>query len=359
MGNTAKPRSSRRGRPSIDTFAREIMTLISLLKPGVTYDVASVADALDISCEQAERLLQNLLGITDGWSMCVPLSLSPDGQQIELNGNISYGQHIDLLPIHALALASALNVAGVPAQDPLRIKLDTSAPVANACASDSLDTGELGLLRSCMLAIYYGWPLQFEYMGTNDTQPQLREVQPKWLCPSKLSGMWQLQGFDFDKQAERSFNLTRMKNVRALNNEHEGAQPAALITTPEKNDSASAPARSTASVSTASPVSSTIPASPNSAAQNVEPQEVELIFSNRFVAELFNWNESSREELPDGRLKLKVTYYRGMWLPRRIAACLPEVECNVEEVTALAYEWLKTLKTQTELLNYDPFVPLD
>lgn len=354
MQNAANSRSSRRGRPSIDVNAREIITLITLLRPGVSYSIDNVAKTLNIPRAEASRLLRNLLGVSDGWNMCVPLAVTPDGQELQLNGNISYGRQINLLPIHKMALASALNIAGMPQDDPLRQKLSEDVPVANTQAPNSLDTGELGLLRTCMLATYYGWPLQFEYLGTNDTAPRLRTVQPKRLLPNTLSGMWFLRGFDLDKYADRSFNLTRMKHVQVLSEDPEDSEtptrPTALITTPSTPEQRTSPEQTEHAEAEQAK-----PAEP----QQAESQQVELVFSNRYVADLFSWNESSREELADGRIKLTVSYYRGMWLPRRIAACLPEVQCNNQHVLNLAYEWLETLKTQTMLLQHDPYVPLD
>lgn len=313
----------RAGRPSTETTNRNLVLLLSKLQPGITYSIDSVSSALDITPKQAEHLLQLLIETSSDWRLCVPLDISPDAQTLTLRGNMSYGKPIKLRPAAWRALKDALTRAGLTENDPLSYKVQTAfgplqtrtdpTPAANSTATQD------SVLDFCLAALLDKLPLTFTYQGTNDTEPHTRHVRPIKLTPNTSMGTWYLEAYDLERAAERTFNLMRIHNP--------------------KIDAASdtSDATSTADTPTAN-----------------KGRLVEIIIDSAEVANSVQWNEELRETWADGRVRLAVRYYRGMWLPARLAAVAPHAQCTDAVLMHLARTWASNLR---DAMTSDLYAP--
>ena len=305
-------KAARAGRIGGVEKARALVALASSLdNDGDALTAGVISQRLGVSLEDAEGLLDLVLlaGGEQGGSL--PLYFADDDSLALMPSAQSRGRGVKLTKSEALAVISALAQAGVGEQDPLFVKLSSalSSPlstheVVKRLLSTPASPDEAFALSLCAHALAEGQCLSFDYKGLRDKSERRRYVTPTALV--QQDGAWYLDAIDNELDARRRFRIDRMGGV-ALD-----AAPASEPSSPE--------------------------------AANPKARDVELVFSDPALLKLLHWSEIASEE-PDsqGRVRARIPYYGGMWLPRMVAACGTGVACLDEEVSALARAYARQL----------------
>lgn len=284
------------GRPLSTEQTRLIVALIgALAHRGDALVLSSIIARLGISEDEARSILDALVDLG---------AISPGFAVAEL-GNAegvsiprtmeSHGKVLRLTPSETLAIDSALKRLGTLDDDPLRTSiLDAlSSPTVSekdfARAARQLSNPDVAhRAMFCAQALFYGFSLRFLYQGTADATPRLRRVRP--ISIEEDGGRWYLEAADGETGALRSFRLDRMGAIE------------------EDRFVAELPA-------------------------TVEPtREVELVFRDAALLELLEWPRLRYLGSPDeAPLRVRIPYYGGLWLIRRLAACGAAVEiCDAD-----------------------------
>lgn len=293
-----KPSSA--GRHGALDEARSLVALVaSLSESGDALSAEAVSSRLGVTAERAQTLID--LVCTAHTSAETPLPLVAD----EAAGEISLdlvpeslrGRRLRLTRGETLALLAALERLGVAADDPLRTRLESSlsesapdrALVERLLAPDS--AGEKDHLSStlvaCARARVHREALSFRYRKASDAHAREEE---RHVAPSALrheDAAWYLDGFDLDRQGERTFRVDRMANVRPIGppSRHGAARP------PEGDSAADA-------------------------------RHVTLTFSDPRYLDLLDWHELDVEPHADrDPVRATTPHYGGPWLARMVAAC--------------------------------------
>lgn len=274
------------GRPLSTGQTRLIVTLIgALAHRGDALVLSSIIARLGISEDEARALLDALVdlgAISPGFA--VAELGSAEGISIPRTME-SHGKVLRLTPSETLAIDSALKRLGALDDDPLRASiLDAlSSPAVSeedfARRARQLSNPDVAhRVMRCAQALLYGFGLRFLYKGTADGTPRTRHVRP--ISIKESEGLWYLEAADGKSGALRSFRLDRMDAIE---------EDPSVVELPA----------------------------------TVEPaREVELIFRSTAMLELLDWPHLRYLGPPDEvPLRVRIPYYGGLWLVRRLAAC--------------------------------------
>jgi len=289
------------GRPLSTEQTRLIIALIgALAHRGDTLVLSSIIARLCISETEARAILDALVNLgAISPSFAVAELDSTEGLSIPRTME-SHGKVLRLTPSETLAIDSALKRLGTLDDDPLRTSIlgALSSPAVSekdfSRAAKQLSNPDVAQrVMRCAQALFYGFDLRFLYKGTVDDAPRLRRVRP--LSIKESEGCWCLEAADGETGALRSFRLDRMENIE------EDGSLAELPTT-------------------------------------VEPvREVDLVFQDATMLELLEWPRLQYLGPPDeAPLRVRIPYYGGPWLVRRLAACGAAVEiCDADLARAV------------------------
>lgn len=294
------------GRRGALEEARELVALVSSLsEAGDALSVEAVSARLGVSRERAEKLVELVATACSADGAGLPLVNEGDGRLTLLLDTGLRGRRLRLDRAETTALLAALDRVGVPAQDPLRERLEGS--LAGAAPSEELVRRMLGepgraapdALPACASALLARRGLRFCYKKPDGDECEARSVLPEGLrCEGDL---WYLDAYDIDREGARTFRLDRMENLEEL------------------------PARTSRPAKT----------------RGEEPRRtVRLRFDDPRYLDLLPWHDLSvvlREE--GGAVVAETPYFGGMWLPRMVAACAGAVSCDDPEVERLAGEY--------------------
>ena len=75
---------------------------------------------------------------------------------------------------------------------------------------------------------------------------------------------------------------------------------------------------------------------------------VTLTFDSAEAMSVFDWHETERQALPDGRVRIRTPHLGGDWLPRHVAACGRHVSCDDGEVSARAAAYARELLSASD-----------
>ena len=304
--NRVAPRPAlrgRRGRKGGTAELRELIALVGSLRgEGSMLTPAAVAARLGIPQERASLLINLILTACVDTGYQLPLILADnDGVALSRSQGVT-GRPVRLTQAETRALLAALDELGFAADDPLRINvLDAFGPSglneqtarAHVAAALSLDQNEV--LEACSRAISAGSSLSFSYQSVNQAHAQKRHVAPQ--AVRRANELWYLDAYDYDRRAMRTFRIGRMNDVRI------SSAVAANGQTPTARDRSE--------------------------------RMVEVAFCNRTPFDLFEWPRLEITGEQEGRVVARLPYYGGMWLPRRLAACIGLVTTPDEELVEL------------------------
>lgn len=285
------------GRRGATEVTRNLLNLASSLSdPGDYVSEAAIEKRLGCSPAQASKLYA-LLGDVAGDPSGILAYEDEDGLAVGTRG--ARGRALRLDADETLALLSALQRLGIPADHPMRAKLQ--GVLAGSGVDQTLidrmltlapSTGDAATLSTCSASIAALRDLIFEYHKA-DQAPELRRVRPERL--SQEDGAWYLHGLDLNKGAARIFRLDRMSGVESMAREDAGCAGGTVAT---------------------------------------DVRRVELVFLERRFLDLFQW--PGLEVTSDGEEVVgSLPYYGGIWLPRQIAGCGGKVVARDPEVAEL------------------------
>ena len=301
---TARPAlKGRRGRKGGVAELRELMALVGSLKDeGATLTPAAVAARLGIPQERASLLINLILTACTDTGYQLPLTLAEgDGVTLSRSQGVT-GRPVRLTQAETRALLAALDELGFAEDDPLRINvleafgssgLDEQALRARVETALSLDQNET--LEACSRSISAGSALSFSYQSTGQDEPRRRHVAPQ--AVRRANELWYLDAYDFDRRALRTFRIDRMSDVRitSVAAAHGKSSPTAART----------------------------------------ERTAEVTIRDRTALDLFEWPRLEVVGEQDGCVVAQLPYYGGMWLPRRLAACVGLVTTPDEELVEL------------------------
>lgn len=283
--------------------ARQLVALVGALNEcGDVLTADSLISRLGVSRETAMKMLMLIVTAGDEEDSFLSVSSSDDFSEVSLafSGGMR-GKSVRLTKSETIAAIAALNLIGVPADDPLRVSLGRSL-LSPAVKEDELKrvlapmnpTREATELSACASALAQGHAISFDYQGSLDASPRRRHVEPTSL--EQREGNWYLDGFDLDRMGLRRFRVDRMTDV-----------------------SDEGPSRGV-----------------GAEARQEPSRTVEIAFSDLSYLSLFAWPGLKLARTDETSAEGTIPYYGGMWLPRRIAACSGTVTTTDDEVMRLA-----------------------
>lgn len=290
--------------------ARRNLAILSIL--GETHEVplARIADALGITLEQAAAQTMALACCGANRDRLVEIYNDDESNAVVVYGAWPELQSpVRLTAAEARALDTALDLAGVSTDDPLRRKLlDASATadidrdelerVFNAVSRDN----DPEVVSALSYAAEQGRKVTFDHRNAATRVVTHRLVEPYQLVFTNAS--WYLEGFDLNAQAPRTFRLDGIAHVA-------DAGPASSEDDAEELASAAA-ARD---LSRASDVSGL-------------PFATLEVNQAKLESDLYRWpGIVVLDEKPSapGRVLVKVPYRDHFWLGRRVASWGGEV----------------------------------
>ena len=220
--------------------ATRLLAILHLLRPGSRISLDAIADQLGITRAEAAEDLEAL-------SCCGLAPYSPDALvPVLVDGEVAYvwgdlpalDKAIRLSEGQVRAVLTALQAAGLPAEDPLCAKLAAASVDADVAErikrvlTSARDEASGDSLKAAALATEQGFVVRLVYQGIAEQQPRERIVEPVSLVNER--GHWYLEAYARDSGALRTFRLDRVRAAEVLGERvpHRALSPsgAALVT---------------------------------------------------------------------------------------------------------------------------------
>lgn len=310
--------ATRRGRRGGAGRTRQLLVLLSALeRENDTLTREGVMERLGVGEDEAARLMDLLVEVAATEGSYVALAEGDDGRSVTLAyGGGTHGKQVRLTRGETFALLAAMDQVGIPEDDPTReqVRATLMSPAVEPAdversSSPLGSVGEARTVGACVSAIVDGLALAMDYRGAGDPAPRVRSVVPRAL--RQREGAWYLDAWDLDRGAARVFRLDRMGRVRP-------AGPAPDVPT-ATGGHGEGPGRL-----------------------------VTLTFDSVEAMSVFDWHETERQALPDGRVRIRTPHLGGDWLARHVAACGRHVSCDDGEVSADAAAYARELLSASD-----------
>ncbi len=215
-------KASKKGRAGAINEARELISLLAALDDeGDSIDVSAIAERFDCDEAHARKLLY-LLSSSNTENYIVPFYADDDEKNLVL-GNATTGSRgygLRLSAAETTALLAALEKLGVPKDDPLRSRLDSSLLSADAKINRAdvrrLFGGEKVVsipehVQTCSAAIAGKKALRFLYTKVREQGTSERLVVPQSL--EFKEGFWYVNTYDLMRSGTRQFKVDRMEQL--------------------------------------------------------------------------------------------------------------------------------------------------
>ncbi|MDO4536571.1 MAG: WYL domain-containing protein [Coriobacteriales bacterium] len=307
--NTTMNRHTQRaGRRDGTRKVRELAALMgSLSYTGASISVESVATRMGITEQEAHDMMELMCQAHGEESSGLLISCNDEETEYTLQYPATKGRPLRLTKQETIAVLHALDLAGLPADDPLRERLSknlTSADVTVEKVRQLLGNPEKDQVVSlCAQAQAQDRSLVFLYKGLKDAHPRERRVLIKQLRSTDYG--WQAVAHDLDCNQERIFRTSRMSDVSL------GPQVERPV-----------------------------------APQSNAPQElVCIIFTSKTYYESFEWPGLQVLSQEDGIIRGLIPYYGSgsNWLERRISASGGTVFVDDRDIVVRTHEYCELL----------------
>lgn len=304
--STRKPRAGR--RQSVERIRELVSLLGSLSHVGDTVTLDAIASRLGIGIDEAASMMDIVCQASGEEMGGLLVSANEQFTEFTLEYPDIHGMPLRLTQSETIALVHALDVTGIPKDDPIRSR------VLRAYSSPGIDddevrktlgasrTPELGdTLKICAHARAASRMVDFLYCGLADNAPRERCALIRNLRLEH--DRWYVDAYDLDVLEERVFRLDRMRSATL--------GPRGRL--PEK-DTASSAARL-----------------------------VQVTFSDPSYVTLFDWPGLRITQTTPDCVEGTLPYYEhgGDWLLRRIAACGGTLQVHDEDIMLKAREYAR------------------
>lgn len=319
-----KPRVTTRKGGRVDALdeARDLVALLGTLsREGSCIDASSIAGRMGITTDDARKLIELLVGAGSPTTEYLPVASSRDvgegdDEIVLMSGRGVRGRPLRLNRQEMTAVIAALNMVGVPADDPLRERLQSGFSAEDidetviAQTLAPLSTGSLSTsLLTCSRAILEHAGLRFDYRGVADSEYKSRFARPLNVAYERST--WYLAAIDVDRGELRTFRVDRMRDVT----------------------SAELPAEDGPTMRGSFPTASS------------HSHYVTLVLADRRYLSLFDWPGLEVIQQEDERITARIPLYDNAhdWLIRRITACGGTVTVDDAELAAEVRSYAKRL----------------
>jgi len=199
-----------------------VLAVMRELKPNTTIPIAELSERTGLSPQTLAKEL-TILSLCSG-DPRDPLSFIPvlvDGASVDVFGQMpALERPIRLTSAEVAALIAALEIAGVPSEDPLFATLTSaSSPGARiedvermVMASSAASPDFAEVLRRISLGIESGRAIEIEYQSAGSDTPQRRTVEPTGTLRDRDT--WYLRAWCRQAEAERTFRFDRICDIR-------------------------------------------------------------------------------------------------------------------------------------------------
>lgn len=209
-------------RDGISLWARS-QQVLELLNSRQSISRSQMADSLCLSQRQVSRIIGSL--IHAGYA----IHTSKQGYRLETSTTVT---PLELSPAESIVLLMISNLSTTALEpEPRKIweaiakkirkrlsatsqrkldQLEDHIPLVSSEARNSRTQGFEAIEESLSKQLQ----LRIEYLGTNDSEPRWRQVEP--LCLFLGSGRWYLEAFDLGSQAQKTFRLSRISQAAVV-----------------------------------------------------------------------------------------------------------------------------------------------
>lgn len=215
--NSTQAFGQRTGRRNNSDRIRELVSLLaSLSSTGDSVTIDAISSRLGISQEEA-RDMMNIVCEASGEDMGgLLISSNDDETEYTLQYPGNHGRPIRLTIAETIAVAHALDAAGIAEDDPLRQRLSTGF-YSKEVAIDEVRKA-LGAMDKTDEALYIcarsmgeGREVRFMYRGLKDSAARKRRTSV--LSLSTNGKVWYADAYDLDLEQNRRFRTDRMTNA--------------------------------------------------------------------------------------------------------------------------------------------------
>ena len=206
------------GRKSNNERIRELVALLgSLSKTGDSVTLDAISKRMGMTLEEAESLMNIVCqASSEEWGGLL-ISSNDEGTEFTLQYPGTRGRPGRLTKAESIALVHALDLAGIPDDDPLRQKLHgafASPQVDESTVRRALGVGseiQHSPLFLCAQSEVERKSLTFLYQGLKDASSRERRAVVRGI--SLQDGNWYISALDIDLCENRTFRVDRMLDV--------------------------------------------------------------------------------------------------------------------------------------------------
>lgn len=232
-------RSAQGGRPGSLVEARELVALVaSLSEAGDALTPEAVSAQLGVTRERAEHLIALVLSAAGADGSRLPLVEEDGGVTLAFSRGVR-GRALRLTRGETMAVTAALERLGVPADDPLRARLEASTATEDVSEElvarllGSAEAASADVMGPCADALARRQDLAFVYRKPDESAGSARLVSPLRLHLE--DGTWYLDAYDLERAGERTFRLDRMSEVEVRPRRRESAEKDGVVGAEPKN----------------------------------------------------------------------------------------------------------------------------
>lgn len=211
-------------RPSASERARRLLSILHLMQRDTRIPLESVAAASGTTLDEVTRDIETLsvCGIAPySPNELVPLYIE-DGCVVVWGELPALSQTVRLSHPEAQALATALQAAGMNADDPLVGRLLSAAAPADLSADEierhirasSVPSESPDTLKVLALALQEGRVVRISYHGAGRSEDTERDIEPLGLTSER--GAWYVEAWCRSANGPRTFRVDRVRRAQAL-----------------------------------------------------------------------------------------------------------------------------------------------
>ncbi|WP_028263612.1 helix-turn-helix transcriptional regulator [Atopobium fossor] len=321
---------SKRGPKSGQTTIKQLTVLLAALaQSNEPIQAQSAAAKLNISYEEAQRLMDMLVDVAGDEASYLPLAFGENDDELEFISPTTSIKPLRLTKAESIALLVALQTSGFKSSDPL------FQIIQNSYIQPTIDTQEITrtvvntsilgsstVLLDCIRALINNQQLEFVYVSQHSNTTKLRLVHPLSLYVQ--DGYAYLKAYEYTSKQLRTFRLDRMSEIHNIKTPklHEQGNEAGEKTIPISQQDCRMIANQTEA---------------NSA------NSVAITLLDPSLEETYPWHAIKRTQLINKNIQLIIPNYGSSWLIRHLAACGDQVQIEDPQLAKKVSDYAQDL----------------